>query len=288
MGAPRGVLHRIGGASVTRLAGVTRGALQDPAGVLAHPMFILCPNNSGSTVLGQLLARSRGAWSLPTEAQHVPGYRGPQTRDLGGPLTWAAHPKTRAQFEDRSAYDWNAIRKTWAFHAVADHPDPSTIVLRAPPFLLIAETLAALFPTARFIVMLRNPLAAAEGILRRPSRTRDHGAPLERLAGRHLRHCIVRQVANRDRLGDRALFVTYEALCTAPDAISAQIEHFAPELCDLDFRAAVPVKGLYHEPLRDMNDDQIARLLPAQIDVLRQELSPIGDLLSDLGYRIEP
>ena len=56
------------------------------------------------------------------------------------------------------------------------------------------------------------------------------------------------------------IFFTYETLCAKPDLLVEQLKTFVPELTDLKMNDAIPVKGMYCEALRNMNEQQIDQL----------------------------
>ena len=56
-----------------------RGATRDLENTIAAHLFVVCPNNSGSSFLASALAACRAVWSLPREGQGIPGYAGPVT-----------------------------------------------------------------------------------------------------------------------------------------------------------------------------------------------------------------
>ena len=86
-------------------------------------VFILCPNNSGSTYLSRALAASQHVWSLEREGQHVLGFAGPQTLNSPWPLIWGATQESLSHFRDSPDYDWLRTRKAWYVQAQARRPD---------------------------------------------------------------------------------------------------------------------------------------------------------------------
>jgi len=255
-------------------------------GAIRRHLFLLAPNNSGSTFLAAALGQCAGAWSLPREGQHVTGFHGPSSRGTGTRLLWAATPAAIATFRDPAAYDWDRTRRAWHFHARARHADAETLVVAAPPFLLIADRLAAAFPNAAFLIMVRNPYAVAEGIIRRGAEAGPvaPGDSLATTAARHIAAAFAAQAANRTALGDRATVFTYEEMCRTPAAVATRIAGLVPAFADLELDRSLPVKGRYHEPLRDMNADQIARLTPAQLADLNRVFDDHRSLLGGFGY----
>lgn len=251
-------------------------------GAIRRHLFVLAPNNSGSTFLTKAIAGSPGAWALPREGQHVPGFTGPSSRGTGAGLLWAADAETVARFTDPAAYDWERNRRAWHFHARTDHPGGTVLVLSSPPFLLIADQLAAAFPDARFVVLVRNPWATIEGIVRG-----SPGEPAEILpaAVRHVIAALEQQRRNQAQLGPRGLAISYEEMCREPEGVGARIAALVPELGTVALRQRLAVKGNYDEELRDMNADQIARLSPTMRAAIDKAFEPHSDLLAAFGYR---
>ena len=78
-------------------------------------LFVVCPNNSGSSFLTAALESCRATWRLPQEGQMIRGFAGPVTyRALGGPegeqwfpgLLWASERSWLDLFTQPSSYDW--------------------------------------------------------------------------------------------------------------------------------------------------------------------------------------
>lgn len=256
------------------------------AGAVKRHLFLLAPNNSGSTFLAAALGQCRRAWSLPREGQHVTGFAGPSSRGTGTRLLWAADPASLAAFTDAAAYDWDRTRRAWHFHARAQDAAADTLIVASPPFLLIADQIAAAFPDACFLIMVRNPYAVAEGILRRglDAGPVAPGDTLAAAAARHIVAAFAAQDANRAALGERAVFFPYEEMCREPAAVARRITALVPALADLRLDRSLPVKGRYHEPLRDMNADQVARLTPDQRADLDAVFAAHRPLLTSFGY----
>lgn len=255
-------------------------------GAITRHLFLLAPNNSGSTFLAAALGACARAWSLPREGQHVAGFHGPSSRGTGTRLLWAADPASIATFRDPAAYDWARTNRAWNFHARADHPEADTLIVASPPFLLIADQLAAAFPDAAFLIMVRNPYAVAEGIIRRGAAAGPvaPGDSLAAAAARHIVATLAAQQANRTALADRAALFTYEEMCRAPDAVTRRIDALVPALADLTLDRSLPVKGRYHERLRDMNAEHVARLTPDQRADLDAVFAGHRPLLAAFGY----
>lgn len=263
------------------------GAKHDLSMLVQTHLFIISPNNSGSTFLKNVMAHSAHTWNLDREGQSTFGFEGPTPGSLGLPLLWASDSEILAGLRKPGIYNWETNRRAWYFQATSRSPSASVFVEKSPPFVLHVDQLAANFRNAKFIFMVRNPFAVAEGILRRYAKN----FPTRHLAikqiAKHLIKCFQLQRENIERHGDQNLWFTYEQMCADPDGIGARIRELIPDLDDLRLNHRVEVKGMYDEPLRDMNADQIARLTDDDLAQLSKLFSPHEDLLAGFGYRAQ-
>lgn len=264
-----------------------RGFQQDLATRLKGHLFVLSPNNSGSTFVAKALARCAAAWSLPTEGQLVFGFVGPKPRDTGRRFIWAAEREWMAEYGDPTGFDWHKTRRAWYAQASARDAHASILVEKSPPFLLVAEQLRATFHNARFLVMVRDPLATCEGILRARSRSLgEQRKDVRRLAAQHVIHCFEQQSRNLAKLASCSVLFTYEMLCEQPSHCAEKVRAVAPEFDDLDFDIRLRVKGAYDERLRNMNEEQRARLDPADRAFIENMLQSRRELFAEFGYRV--
>ena len=263
------------------------GAKYDLEKLVKTHLFLLCPNNSGSTYVGNAIGQSSNVWSLPTEGQHVMGFAGPKTRGSPYPLVWGAKEEWRRNFTKPGAYNWAQIQKSWYFQARAETESANVFFTKAPPFLMIADQLNRTFENARFIFMVRDPYAVAESIC--PKRRRAGWGEVDdapELAANHILECFRFQKTNMERLGSRGVYFTYEDLCAAPLEAVKKVRELVPSLEDLRFGQKLQVKGNYDEPLRDMNEDQIMRLDKETFERLNVVFDEHQDVLKHFGYEL--
>ena len=260
------------------------GAMRDLERAITTHLFIICPNNSGSTFLNRALATCRATWNLRHEGQRALGFAGPRTR-ANGSMVWASEPRWLDRLADPGAFDWAVTRKAWYFQAFARDESASVFVTKAPSFLLHVGALARHFRNAKFLFMVRNPYAVGEGICRNLCR---HPLGPERdlpaAAARHVVACFELQRRNLDVWGDRGVFFTYEAMCGEPQRVAEEIRAVVPELDDLNLARRLAVKGRYDEMLTDMNARQLARLDTGRIAAFNRVFRARRDLLSSFGY----
>ena len=265
--------------------------------LLRQHLFVVCPNNSGSSFLTAALETSANAWRLPHEGRQMYGYVGPvpwRMRQPDAPppdLLWAAKPEWIEQLADPARHNWPRTAKAWYFLANASNPTACVFVTKSPTHVLQVEQLAAAFPNARFLFMVRNPYAVCEGICRRQrALTRLYefgfvrtGANLERMAAEHVAACMAWQRRNIEDYQQSGLFFTYEEMCAAPGEVARRIRGLVPELADLNLRQRLPAKD-YNEMLTDMNPRQIASLTGEQIATFNEVFCEQQELLRYFGY----
>ena len=260
------------------------GAGRDLEHTVTTHLFGICPNNSGSTFLVRALDTCRATWSLPREGQWIRGFRGPVIEDPPLKLIWACEQSFIRRFTDPAGYDWPRTRKAWYAQAYARDPAASVFVSKSPPHLLCVGELVRHFRNARFLFMVRNPYAVCEGICRRRPFAGDHPPP--EAAATHVVNCLAWQRRNLETgtYRERGVFFTYEEMCAAPERVASRIQALVPELDDLDLRQRLPVKGMYHEMLTDMNARQIARLDAGRIEAFNRVFRAHRDVLDSFGY----
>lgn len=263
------------------------GASHNLARLVRTQLFLLCPNNSGSTFLQKALATSRNTWNLALEGQHVLGYAGPRPEQSGLEYVWGSDSDWVERFQDPASHDWQRAGQAWYFQATSTNPTASVFTTKSPPFLLVADQLAAAFHGSRFLIMVRDPYATAAGILRSRGASADDGQDaLRSAAAAHLVTCFAAQRRNLERFEQIAAAFRYETMCEHPGAVEAQIQALVPALGDVRLAQHIPVKRIYSEPLRNMNAEQIARLTPRDLKLLNEVFAPHAALFRSFGYEL--
>ena len=279
------------------------GAGRDLERLIRTHLFVVCPNNSGSSFLSAALGKCQATWRLPHEGQFIRGFVGPVTTSAYGGsgrhapdspiLLWASERKWRDLFAEPNNYDWARSRKAWYFHARAHRADASVFVTKSPPHVLHVGQLAKAFRNAKFLFMVRDPYAVCEGICRRYRSKQlasilhrqftEPGRSVETAAAVHVANCLAQQRRNVEMYAERGVFFTYEDMCDEPAAVARKIQSLVPELDDLKLRQRIAVKN-YDEALTNMNECQIARLGTEEIATLNRVFRQHRDALAYFGY----
>lgn len=229
-------------------------------------LFVLCPPYSGSTLLWKLLSTSNSVSALPAEGQFLP-----EVAQLMRDKPWQAEHKL----------PWPQIKTEWEKHWDSSKP---VLLEKSPPNLIRAPEIAQHFQPAKFVVMVRNPYAHAEGLLRR------NGWPIRRAAN-FAGMCLRTQWHNANELHD-TLVLTYEALVENPARACEKLVQFIPELGDIDHTASFnvhSVDGTVDRPITDLNAKKIASLEPETIAELNKYFVDHEESFKHWGYKmLEP
>ncbi len=253
-------------------------------------LFIICMNNSGSTLLERVISECRNAVGFPAPAgpnQQVNGQG--FVPDLM-PIPGKMNPKCRRIWseqadilKDEARYKWPRIKRRWhaqwARNPKFETANPRVFLEKSPPNILRASMLQKHFENSFFILMQRNPYAVAEGIRRRAK------LDIKRCI-QHWIRCARQQVRNEETLR-RAIKLNYEELSEHPERSRQQVITLVPELADLDIRKDVAVHSLdghISQPIVNYNQKQIALLSKEDLAVINRHLAAVPDVMSHFGY----
>lgn len=224
-------------------------------------LFVLCPPYSGSTILWKLLSTSDSVSSLPTEGQFLP----------------ELEPIMRAKpWVKEHELPWPRIKQIWDAHWDQGKP---VLLEKSPPNIIRTKDIERHFQPARFVIMVRNPYAHAEGLMRRNNWTATRAARFSMM-------CLATQLQNRRQLDD-SLVLTYEALVADPRHACARLQAFLPALGTLDAEASFEVHsvdGVVDRPIVDLNSKKIATLDEAALNDMNRVFRDQPDVLAGWGY----
>ena len=141
-------------------------------------LFILGCNNSGTTLLMQLLNSHPLIRGLPKEGQRVTSGL-PFPPDFGIGRLFSDQYDLFRWIEESDASNVLKIRYDWA--ANFSGKSPGILLEKSPPNTLRSRWLQHNFNPARFIMIVRNPYAVCEGIRRRRGHSIEKAAKHWRL-----------------------------------------------------------------------------------------------------------
>lgn len=241
-------------------------------------VFLVGCYNSGTTLLAELLGQHPEISALETEGhfitdQFIKDY------DIGLPRMWVEREDLFRLDENSTGPDPLRVKKEWAMRLDLRKP---VLLEKSPPNSAKTRWLQAHFENARFVGIIRNGYAVAEGITRKadPKHLKDSW-PIEMSARQWQR-------SNQVLLEDEPflkhfLWVSYEELAADTAGTLNKITRFigVDEFKDFEEDRSWSIHER-DEKVRDMNEESIARLTDEQI---RRINEVAGEMLDHFGYR---
>lgn len=227
-------------------------------------LFILSPPYSGSTVLWQLLKTSSQVSALPDEGQKLPELRAMMRENPWDPNT---------------TFDWDLIARVWHQH----WSDSKAILLeKSPPHLCRVDVLEQHFQPAKFVFLMRDPLAICEALHRR------NGMDWELAAQRWLFWLSLHLEASQKRPASHVVY--YEDMVTDPGHTFKALGEWFPALQDIKHESAIEahaVDGVQKRPLLDMNPRKIAKIPTRDRQRVLAILEKSAELVEKTPYAAE-
>ncbi len=245
-------------------------------------LFLLVPNDSGSTWLQNNISLCSNCVSFS------PGLDGKGVCD-----GTTAYPNQEINklfseniplWESPGEYDWEAIKKRWYQAWSESGHNPQVYLEKTPQAIYASDMYVEQFDNVRFIIMVRNPHAVAEGMRRTILGEVDIGR-----CARHWIECAKRQMYNMKKYREISVTMRYEDLIEYPEVTAERIRSCIPALHDIDFSkeaAAHSLEGMKSKPLTDFNEQQIKNLSAEDITIINQELEQVPEVLEYFGYKI--
>jgi hypothetical protein len=241
-----------------------------------YRLFVLGVNNSGTTILANILETHPDIRTLPAEGQHLTAAF-PKPDLLGVVRLWSSRMDIFRWSENHDPRPALRAKKDWIkFYS----RNKGLLLEKSPPNTVRSLWLQKNFTPSRFLAIIRNPYAVCEGIKRRTNYTIHQAA----------QHWITANTCMLDdmRLIKNSLLVKYEDLVDEPQSTLKKIESFLRLKNPLSIDACKYVTAHSVEGntvgLRNLNDDSLNRLTREEIQVIN---TLCGDLMRQYGYSLE-
>ena len=231
-------------------------------------LFILCGPYCGSTLLNQIISSSSNVSCNNKlgvrEGQLLPGVK--------------HFMFTKKRWQKETKYKWKEIKKTWL-----KYWDHSKIILleKSAPNLIRVDEIKKTFKDAYFIIMVRNPYAQAEGIIRRNNATAEYAA-------KFALNCLKQQKINIESKHN-SIWFSYEDLCDNSTMIFEKMVSFLPETADIDIYSkfkAHNFKTKNKMSIQNLNAEKISILTKEQIKTLNSYFVKEKKVLEFFNYSI--
>ncbi len=264
-------------------------------------IFLISQPRAGSTLLQRILGSHAAVHTLAEPWVMLQGAYGLKDTGYSANYTVSAERQAVGEFlqglpEDAYIAGLRQLY-THLYNAALASTDKACFLDKTPRYYLIIPELQRIFPQAKFVILLRNPLAVACSIAN--AWKRDNWFRLHRYeqdlvaAPRYL-------IEGIESLGDRAQVVTYEQLTTSPaetvESLCAALSlPFSPDLLQYQtqsapqsgygykdqgsvFRQGTPSQQNLDKWTQNLSDPQYWR-------VIQDYLTLLGpDTLAQMGY----
>jgi hypothetical protein len=239
-------------------------------------IFIIGCNNSGTTLLYEMLGLHSEITLLPHEGQYLTRLL-PLPATAGCPRVWTERLDVFRLTEEDDGVDGDRLVFDWV--SQAERPLRRLIAEKSPPNTLRSRWLQKVFPAAAFIAIVRSGYAVAEGVRRR------QGYDLERCA-QHWSLANHLMLEDAERL-ERFLLVRYEDLLGDFTGVAESIATFLQidGTALLGFPAwELTVHNMDNAASRlsDYNHRSLANLSATDLDAIERGAGP---MLKRLGYQ---
>jgi hypothetical protein len=243
-------------------------------------LFIVGCENSGTTLLSEILAKHSDISALPDEGQYFTN-EFPIDWKLGLSRMWTLRDDLFTLSREATSPDPYRVKKEWLFRLDQSKP---CFLEKTPANIARMLWLDEHFQEAYFIGIVRNGYAVAEGIRRRaePIHPRD-GWPIE-LAARHWSQSNNIMLKNAESV-ERFLLIRYEDLVTDLEGCLDTAQNFLGLKCQqiLDNSTLYKIHGETSR-IVNMNKRSIDRLSEMDIRII-SEISK-NELLH-FGYSLD-
>jgi Sulfotransferase family len=234
-------------------------------------LFILTPPFSGSTLLLRLLATSPNVSVFNSDKGE--GMMIPELQDTMMTERW------NVEKQMPWAYIRTVFEKHWDMHK-------TVLIEKGSPNMIRADQIEKHFDNAHFIIMMRNPYAWCESMMRRRKPEKPDLKPYN-----FIEYWLKRadwQIQNIKSL-KKVLYFKYEDLCDATDSTIKKIIDFIPEIerldADIEFEAH-SMLGKKRNAITNTNSLALKRLTQQDIKEITNSLQHAVDVIHYFGYEL--
>ena len=247
---------------------------QPPEGQV-HWLFIATFPNGGSTALAQLLSTASAAIQL--------SYNGE------GQIL-IEHMFAKDRWNPDMPIDWDLVRAIWLRQLRLTGKFPCLVIEKSPASMVRMRTLRAQFSDMHtsLVIYTRDPYAVCSSwaYRYRAAELKDPDCDRVKLFEEQGQR-YAKLALHLEALRDEAKYVfSYEELADDKQKVLSRLKEVEPMLHDVDMDAKLRVKDYEPQPLKNMNERQIAKLSAEEIDAITRTLEPARDVIEKFGYAL--
>ena len=225
-------------------------------------IFIFSPPYCGSTLLQKMLSTSSAVSSLPKEGQFIE-----EVKDIFRKDPW----------NQNIDIPWKDVKRCWH-----QYWDSGKIYLleKSPPHIIRVNEIVDFFSPLKGIILVRNPYAHVEGLMRRNSKLDSIKAT------KFVISCLQMQKENIELINEN-IVIKYEEICTDALVIEKRIIDFLPNIgclnIDREFNLH-SIDGQCIRKIENLNYKKIRRLSSRDIYQISNTLEKHRNIMEFWGY----
>lgn len=181
------------------------------------------------------------------------------------------------RWDPSATFDWSYIKKEWRKYWDITQP---ILVEKSPPNIVRVPSILATFPNSYLIILVRNPYAQCESLIRKSNYNPRSAAEFSIL-------CLQYQKQNIE-LSNQSLLISYEDLTSFPEKSTNKILAFMPALGQLNFGRKFKAHNFQHKKLKitNLNAQKIEKLNLKQIEQMNEVFENNKALLNYFNYHL--
>ena len=232
-------------------------------------VFILTPQYCGSTLLTEMMSSSKfvsaNNYFGTREGHKLPGVK--EIFSKGG-----------SRWNQDYKLDWESVKAIYLKYWDLSRP---VLLEKSPPNILRAFDIQKHFDPSFFIVLVRNPYALCESVMRR-----NKLAP--KPAAEKVMYRLMMQKRNLNNL-ERTMLVKYEDLTEKTENTFGKIIEFIPEIRSMKRQQlyhAHNIKNVKQLRLKNINNRKINSIKPGALRKITAVFSDHEELINYFGYQL--
>jgi Sulfotransferase family len=244
-------------------------------------LFILGLNNSGTTLLLDLLKNHSAMRWLPNEGQYLTGAL-PVPRAYGVPRKFSRRLDIFHWTEEADPTPALRIKYDWALHY---QRRPGILLEKSPPNTLRSRWLQHHFRPSRFLAIIRHPYAVCEGIRRREGHSMEEAA----LHWVRSNECLLDDMKHLEH----CLCFGYEEMCLHPEDHLRKLECFLGLDSPISRSVLTTPRRIHNidstpQLIRNLNERSLQQLSASDLATIDRIAGPLMERLGHKPLRLMP
>lgn len=230
-------------------------------------LFILSPPYSGSTLLTQVLSTSKNV-SCNNHIATMEGQLLPGVRDF-------MYKKNR--WNKNINYDWKKIKSIWMKYWDLSKP---ILMDKTTTNIMRVDEIKKSFKDIYLVLLVRNPYAVVEGIIRRNNKSVE-------FAANFVLKTLKYQKENFEK-NKNCILITYSEVCDKQSMVKKKIKSLLPEIGELNFNKHFKAHNFKKKSLRitNLNDEKIKKIKASDLILINSFFIKEKELLDFFNFKI--